>query len=202
MNEEIVRNFGLAFIGLFVALDVIGTLPMFTALTQGLGGRMRKRTVERSMSVAFLLAMVFMFLGEAVFHYLGITIADFRIAGGIVLLLISLADLLGNPEAEKRASGNSGIVPLAVPLITGPGVLATLVIQAKTFGYSITLASLLVNYLLAWLIFARAHKITDLIGKDGTVVISKIAALLLAAISVAMIRIGIVDTIAQFRLTP
>ncbi|HUP56319.1 MAG TPA: MarC family protein [Bdellovibrionota bacterium] len=195
MSGEVLHQFALAFIALFVALDVIGILPMFTALTHGQAGRVRKVTVDRSMGVAFALAMFFMFLGEAVFRYLGITLPDFKIAGGIVLLLISLADLLGSPEASKRASGNSGIVPLAVPLITGPAVLATLVIQAKTYGYPITLASLLANYLLAWLILGRAHRITGLIGKDGTVVVSKIAALLLAAISVAMIRSGIVETI-------
>jgi multiple antibiotic resistance protein len=140
-----------------------------------------------------------MFLGEAVFRYLGITLPDFKIAGGIILLLVSLTDLLGSPESSKRASGDSGIVPLAVPLITGPGVLTTLVLQAKTFGYLATVLSLLANYALAWAVLLRAHRIRDLIGKDGMVVISKIASLLLAAISVAMIRSGIFETITRLR---
>jgi len=189
-------NFALAFIGLFVALDIIGLLPMFTAITQGMGARVRRETVDRSMAVASGLAIVFMFIGEAIFRYLGITLPDFKIAGGIILLLVSLADLLGSPESNKRASGESGIVPLAVPLITGPGVLTTLVLQAKTWGYPITILSLLANYALAWAVLCRAHGIRNVIGKDGMVVISKIASLLLTAISVAMIRSGVVETIA------
>jgi multiple antibiotic resistance protein len=190
------NQFSLAFIGLFVALDIIGLLPMFTAITNSMSAKTRRQTVDRSMSVALILAVVFMFLGEAIFRYLGITLPDFKIAGGIVLLLVSLADLVGQPESTKRVSGESGIVPLAVPLITGPGVLTTLVLQAKTFGPLLTMLSLLANYLLAWAVLCRAHYIRNLIGKDGMVVISKIAALLLAAISVAMIRSGVLAIVS------
>jgi multiple antibiotic resistance protein len=192
------RDFALAWIGMFVALDIIGLLPTYTLITRGMSAPGRRETVHRSMGVALGLAVAFVFLGEAVFRYLGITLPDFKMAGGLVLLLVSLADLLGSPESHQRASGESGIVPLAVPLITGPGVLTTLLFQAKAFGYPVTLASLLANYLLAWLVLSRAHRVTGLIGRDGTVVVSKIAALLLAAISVAMIRGGIVETVRQF----
>jgi multiple antibiotic resistance protein len=107
--------------------------------------------------------------------------------------------LIGGPEAINQASGSTGVVPLGVPLITGPGVIATLVLQANSVGYWIALCSLLANYLLAWLILRYSEKVTRLIGKDGTVVISKIAALLLAAIAVSMIRSGIFDAIIAFR---
>jgi multiple antibiotic resistance protein len=200
-GSTVLGQLALAFVGLFVALDIIGLLPMYTAITNGMSARVRQDTVDRSMAVAGCLALVFIFLGEAIFRYLGITLPDFKIAGGIVLLLVSLADLLGSPESDKRASGESGIVPLAVPLITGPGVLTVLVLQAKTFGYLLTILSLLANYGLAWFVLRRAHVIRNLIGKDGMVVISKIAALLLAAISVAMIRAGMVETIATARMS-
>lgn len=194
------HQFGLTFVAVFVALDVIGTLPMFISLTLHLSKKRRNEVVDTSMLVALLVALAFVFVGERVFHYLGITLFDFKIAGGIVLLLVSLADLVGGPETvnKDRASGSTGIVPLAVPLITGPAVIATLVIHVSSVGYGITILALLVNYLLGWLVFRYSEKVTRLIGDDGTVVVSKIAALLLAAIAVAMIRGGVFDAVKAF----
>jgi multiple antibiotic resistance protein len=191
-------SFGLSFIGIFVALDIIGTLPMYLSLTSSLEKSQRNRILNTSMYVAFIVALIFVFLGERIFGFLGITISDFKIAGGIVLLLISLADLVGQHEASNRASGSTGIVPLAVPLITGPGVLTTLILQVNTYGYGITLLALAINYLLALFVLRHSGAVTRLIGNDGTVVISKIAALLLATIAIAMIRSGVVETIRAY----
>lgn len=191
--------FSLTFVAVFVALDIIGTLPLYVSMTDGLTEPDRKKVCNRSMLVAVIVAIVFMFIGEAVFGHLGIALYDFRIAGGLVLLLISLADLSGNAEVKSRASGQTGIVPLAVPLITGPAVLTTLILQASKAGYLITLGALLINYLIAWQVLFHSGIITRLIGKDGTVVISKIAALLLAAIAISMMRGGIFEAIQTFQ---
>lgn len=192
------QDFVLAFTAIFVALDIIGLLPMYISMTQGLGPKHRARVVDTSIFVAFATAILFMFAGNAIFKFLGISIGDFKIAGGIVLLLVSLADLVGSHEASNRASGSSGIVPLAVPLITGPGVLTTLILQGGSVGYLITGIACLANFLLAWIVLRNSDLITRGIGKDGTVVISKIAALLLAAIAVSMIRSGIFEAITSF----
>jgi len=193
------REFLLAFTALFVALDIIGTVPMYLSMTQKMTRRERSQVVNKSMLVAFVVALLFVFAGQALFKHLGISLFDFKIAGGIVLLLVSLADLLGGPEAVHRGSGSTGIVPLAVPLITGPGVLATLILQVSTLGYAITIAALLSNYALAWLMLRKSETVTRIIGKDGTVVLSKIAALLLAAIAVAMIRAGIFEAFTTWK---
>ena len=195
------KSLFLASIAIFVALDIIGTLPMFISMTLGLTKRERNRVLDVSMLVAFAVAVIFVFLGDRIFRYIGITIFDFKIAGGLVLLLISLVDLVGHPEAANRASGSTGVVPLAVPLITGPGVLTTLILQVTSIGYGLTLAALFLNYLAAWIVLRRSEVVTRAIGKDGTVVCSKIFALLLAAIAVAMIRSGIFDAITLFRST-
>jgi multiple antibiotic resistance protein len=191
-------NFFLSFVAIFVALDVIGTLPMYVSMTDGMTEFQRRKVVNTSMLLAFVVAVAFMFGGEALFRHLGITLFDFKIAGGIVLLLISLADLVGNSEVKSRASGQTGIVPLAVPLITGPAVLTTLIFQATHFGWLITILALSVNYALAWLLLYRSQDVTKVIGRDGTVVVSKIAALLLAAIAVSMIRGGVFESIASY----
>jgi multiple antibiotic resistance protein len=188
--------FFLTSIAVFVALDIVGALPMYVGMTSGLDRAERNRILDVSMLVAFVVAVVFAIAGLALFKMLGITMADFRIAGGIVLLLISLADVVGGPErSHSEASGSTGIVPLAVPLITGPAVLTTLVLQIKQAGYAITLLALLINYVFAWAVLRRSGLITRAIGTDGTVVFSKISALLLAAIAIAMIRSGVFEAI-------
>ncbi len=189
----------ISFTAIFVAMDIIGTVPMYLSMTQEMDMQERNRVVNKSMLVALIVAILFMLFGQTVFGHLGITISDFKIAGGLILLLVSLADLLGGPEAVKKSSGSTGIVPLAVPLITGPGVLTTIILQTGTNGLLITIMAVAVNYLVAWVILRKCETVTNLIGKDGTVVISKIAALLLAAISVAMIRSGIFEAIGTWK---
>jgi multiple antibiotic resistance protein len=196
-----IAEFTLTFTALFVALDIIGTVPMYLSLTSHMAPAERKRVVDKSMLVALVVALVFMAVGQSTFKHLGISLNDFRIAGGLILLLISLADLLGGPEAAKQNSGETGIVPLAVPLISGPAVLTTLLLQVGTVGYPITIFALIVNYLLGWVILRHCDRVTKWIGKDGTVVISKIAALLLAAIAVAMIRTGTFESVGEFMRT-
>jgi multiple antibiotic resistance protein len=192
--------FGLSFLAIFVSLDIVGTLPMFVSMTRTLNQSKRNSIVNTSMLVALLVAIIFALVGEGVFRFLSITIFDFKIAGGIVLLLVSLADLVGGPEAINHPSGSTGIVPLAVPLITGPGVITTLLLQVNSIGYLISLSALCANYFLAWLILRNSEKITRVLGKDGTVIISKIAALLLATIAVSMIRSGVFGAISNFNL--
>lgn len=188
----------MAFTAVFVALDILGALPVYLSMTQSLSREERGKVVNTSMMVALIVAFIFIFIGKTIFEHLGIEIYDFKIAGGIVLLLIALADLLGSPESEKRVSGSTGIVPLAVPLITGPGVLTTLLLQVSVHGYLIAIAALVSNYVIAWAILRRCDRIERLMGKDGTMVLSKISALLLAAISVAMIRAGVIEAIHAF----
>ncbi len=191
-------QFIIAFTALFVALDIIGTVPIYLSITKDLDRGSRMKIVDKSMFVALVVAILFMVVGRVTFKHLGISINDFKIAGGLILLIISLADLLGGPGAIHNSSGETGIVPLAVPLISGPGVLTTLLLQTGSVGYPITLAALILNFGLAWIILRHCDRVTRYIGKDGTVVLSKIAALLLAAIAVAMIRSGVYESLGEF----
>ncbi len=195
MFSEFVTNFTAQ----FVALDIIGAVPIYFSLTHAMGDQERNVMVNKSMFVALIVALVFMLIGIQIFKFMGIELFDFKMAGGLVLLLIALAELAGGPEAEKNSSGSTGIVPIAVPLISGPGVLTTLILQVSTSGYLITSLALVLNYGLAWLVLRNSSNVKNLIGKDGTLIISKIAALLLAAYSLAMLRSGIFEAITFWK---
>lgn len=190
MNQQ----FLLCLVAIFVAMDPIGNVPIFLGLTGALGEKKKKEIAKNSIFIAFLVAICFLFLGKNIFHFLGIEVNDFKIAGGIVLLLVSLMDLLNGPDT-KETSGNTGIVPMAVPLITGPGVITTIILQEPLAGTSYTFLALVLNFAVSYFSLIHAPKIGRLLGKDGTVVISKISALLLAAIAVSMIRTGIIGAL-------
>jgi len=178
-------------------MDVIGMLPIYFKLTERMEPHERRKVVDFSIIVALGVALVFAFLGQAVFRFLGIEIADFRVAGGLVLLLISLADLVGKPEHESRITGSSGVVPLAVPLISGPAVLTTILLHIESSGMAIAISALLTNFMITWFLMRRSGAVYRLLGKDGSVVASKLVALLLAAIAVSMIRGGLLQMIPR-----
>ncbi len=192
MNE-----FWLCFIPLFVAVDVVGVLPLFISLTDGLDEGRLKSLIALSVSTAWVVAIVFLTLGPALLHFLGVTVADFMVAGGILLLVISLNDLLTGQKKQRQVDGDEiGAVPIGVPLITGPAVLTTCLLLAGTHGKPLTAAALTVNVLLVGMVFRFARSITRRLGRTGTKTVSKVASLLLAAIAVMLIRKGIVDTLS------
>lgn len=193
--------FFLAFIPLFVAIDVFGVLPVFLSLTEGLAANKRKRLITDATVTALLISMLFLFAGQALFSFLGITESDFRIAGGILLLVLAIRDIMASvPAAERDASreGNTfydtvGVVPIGIPLIMGPAALTTILISAEGHGVPVTLAALLMNLLIVWFVFRKSDWIQKLIGKSGSRAIAKVMALFLAAIGIMMIRMGYKD---------
>ena len=186
------KNILLSFIPIFVAVNAIGVLPIFASLTKGVAQKERTKIIIQSMFTASCLAIGFIFLGKAVFKFLGITVSDFMIAGGAILFCLAIIDII-NPVKERRAPGNDlGAVPLGTPLIVGPAVLTTSLIVISQYGTYATLISVLVNVLLAGLIFSLAGTLTRFLGEAGSKALSKVTSLLLAAIAVMMIRKGII----------
>jgi multiple antibiotic resistance protein len=178
-----------------VALDAPGTLPIYMAMTEGLKKHERQRIVRQSILTAFLITIGFTFLGRAVFTALAITVEDFMIAGGIVLLIIAIAEIVRAGEKQYVISSTFGVVPLGTPLIAGPATLTTTLILVGTYGYVPVIFSLVVNILFAWFIFAQVDRIIKIIGINGSRAFAKVAALLLAAIAVKLIRSGIIKLV-------
>ncbi len=182
---------GLALIPIFVAVDAVGVMPMFVALTEGLTAVEKRRIIVQSMVTATALAVGFIFVGKAVFRFLGITLGDFMIAGGAVLFCIAITDVL-NPVKERRNPGDElGAVPLGTPLIVGPAVLTTSLLIISEYGLIATLISVVANILLAGVIFYYSALLIRILGKAGSKAVSKIVALLLAAIAVMLVRKGL-----------
>jgi len=186
-----IKNTLLAFIPLFVAVDAIGVLPVFVSLTQGMDEKGKRRVAYQSTLTAICLAVGFVFLGKAIFVFLGIAIGDFMVAGGVILFCIAILDIL-RTEGETRGRGSElGAVPLGTPLIAGPAVLTTSLAIVDEYGLLPTLISVVLNILLSGFLFSVSGVLLRFLGGPGTKALSKITSLLLGAIAVMLVRKGI-----------
>ncbi len=181
---------------LFVAVDAIGLLPIFIALTEGVERIRVRRIILQSVITAGSVAVLFVLAGPAVLQFLGITVPDFMMAGGLLLLVISLSDILTGEKRQRKPDPESlGAVPIGVPLICGPAVLATCLLLSSTHGMRLTTLALLLNIAFAGIVFLFARPLTAVLGRTGSKTISKVASLLLAAIAVMLIRKGVAAAI-------
>ena len=188
------KDTGLSFIPLFVAIDAIGILPFILTMTQDMTTTERPKTIRYAMLTAFALGLGFIGIGKAILLLLKIEIADFMIAGGLVLLILSIRHLITGKlvELQPFISRNIiGVVPIGTPLVVGPAVLTTLLLLSEQYSVASVVVSLLLNLALTWLIFDQAKRIARLLREPGMRASSQIASLLLAAIAVMMIRKGI-----------
>lgn len=187
---EILKDLPLTFIPLFVALDPFGMLPVFTSLTAELSDEEKKSVIRYSTVTALLVSIAFAFIGDVIFYILGITVDDFKIAGGLLLLVLAIIELAGG-SGEHRKVHEVGVVPLGVPLLVGPAVLTIMIVLIDNYGVTPTVMSLILNLIIVFSVFTVEKSITRLVGKNGLIAISKIVMLLLAAIAVMLIRNGI-----------
>ncbi len=186
-----IRTFLLAFIPLFVAIDVFGVMPFFLSLTEGMAISTRRKLAAEATLTAFGVSLLFVAAGKLIFSFLGITENDFKVGGGAVLLVLAVKDLLFSKQEQRDPESSLGVVPIGIPLIMGPAALTTILILVDSRGYVWTLASLFVNMLIVWSIFSRVHYITKFIGRAGSKAVAKVFALFLAGIAIMMIRSGI-----------
>ncbi|MEW6002378.1 MAG: MarC family protein [Nitrospirota bacterium] len=193
--EKIIRILPNTFIPLFVAIDVFMLLPFFISLTESMPKQRRKAVVRESIFTALAVSLLFIALGEAIFQLLGITADDFKIAGGLVLLVFAILDLIRSTEkGRKEKPLEMGVVPIGVPLIVGPAVLTTILVLVDHYGIIPTIISIIINLFIVWISLINAERIINLFGRGGIIGLSKIMALLLASIAIMMIRLGVENT--------
>ena len=185
----------LTFIPIFVAIEPFSNVTNFIALTQGFTKKQRSNVARVSIITASLAVTAFLFVGKGIFVTLGISVPDFLVAGGILLLVVAILIMLGFERIGHWPKEEVGVVPLGTPLIAGPAVLTTMLILLDTHGVVPTILAFLLNMVLMWWMLAKAERIVQQLGVGGTRALSRIMGLLLAAIAVMMVRRGIVEIV-------
>jgi len=201
MLFSLLKPYIVTFIPIFLAVDIIGTVPLYLGLTENLNQKQRNKVLTDSCIIATVLAVVFLFLGKFILRGLGITIDDFKVAGGVLLFILSVYLLMPGKSREFVSESlyeDIGIFPLATPLITGPAVLVTAMMLLNSFGLLVTLTSLILNMIVAWLVLKYSGLLIKIIGNSGVKALSKISYIFLAAIGVMILREGIAGIIFNF----
>jgi multiple antibiotic resistance protein len=183
------------FFAVFGVMDPLGNVPFFLAFANPLNKVGKRKFARSAILYAGSILIVFMFLGNAILNLFQISMGSFRIAGGIALLLIGIKILFGldfkQEEREHKHEEEPSIMPLATPLIAGPGTISLVIIFAKEYGYLLTLAGVLSNLLLNYIIFLLAPYILKIFGKKEIMVFANMMGLILMAIGVEFIRVAL-----------
>lgn len=192
-----------AFTTLFVIIDPPGTAPIFLALTRGIDEVNRRKIAIRACLVALVMMFAFLFLGEAILNFIGISIPAFRIAGGVLLFLTALDMLFerrqtrrrGNAENAYDPSRDPAVFPLAIPLIVGPGLITTLILLASEASSTLAVFSIgllaAINIGFVFLACIAAPTIEKVLGAVGINVLTRVLGMFLAALAVQFILDGL-----------
>lgn len=180
-----------ATVALLIIMDPLGNLPIFMGLTEGLGPGGRHRAFRTAALVSLVLLLAFAFGGSAVLSLFGITLHDFEIAGGLLLLAIALKILVVGHKREAAEGEEVGAVPLACPLLVGPGAMTTVIVITKSYGHAVALGAVLISFAVVAAILTFAEQLHKLLGKTGALVLSKVMAVLIAGIGVMFVREGL-----------
>ena len=188
--------FLLCFIPLFVAIDPVGLLPIFASVTLGKSPAERRSLVLKAVPVALIIGVSFYLLGPHLLRFMNIRLSDLQIAGGILLFLFAMLDLVlpGKPSIQESADP-VGIVPLATPLICGPAVLTLGLVLVQQHGLPLALAALTANLLILMAVLLCTDVVLRFVPMPAMKAMSKVVMLLLAAIGVSLVRAGVVAAI-------
>ncbi len=177
---------------LFIIVDPFGNVPIFMGLTEKFSDAERRKVFNTAIFVGVILLLVFAFTGQEIFLIFDISIDSFEVAGGLLLLITSMRILVSGSLYESTEPMESlGAVPIAMPLLVGPGAITTTILNLQAYGTFVTIVSVLIVLFLTWVILRYVNSIYRILGKTGSVVIARVMSLLLAAIAVQFILTGI-----------
>jgi multiple antibiotic resistance protein len=187
---EFLAGVARASIALFIIVDPLGLIPIFIALTYDRSPDERRAILSNSVLVGFALLVVFTFTGTGILNLFGITLSDLRIAGGILLLVLALHIII-EAHYGQDTGVRPGVVPLAIPLLVGPGAITTTIVFIQSYGLWVTLTAVTLTLAVSFGILRYVGFFYKILGKTGSDVIAKIMGMLLAAIAVQFIRLGL-----------
>ncbi|MFA6435767.1 MAG: MarC family protein [Candidatus Gracilibacteria bacterium] len=184
-----------AFFSLFVIMDAFGALPLFLMLSEKIPKAKRAKAANNTLLVAAILLLIFIFGGSAILNYFGISIPSFQVAGGLILLIIGLKIVLGlklGAQQKHVELYEFTAVPMATPLIVGPGTITTTIILVAQYGYVLVALAALLNLIVMWIVLRNAFFIYRFLGHQGVEIISRIVGIILTALAVEFIHEGLV----------
>ena len=201
-----------SFISLFVIVNAIGNVPLFVTLLERFSEAQKTAMMKKASIVAALTLLIVTVTGNLFFRLLGIDMFSFTTAGGILLMIISIEMLLGlrtrtqsSTDEEKSSSEMDEItvIPLAIPLLTGPGALTTGIVLFHTAGNIqnriILMGTIVLVFLISYIILSRSKPILTFLGKTGTRVARRIMGLMLLSIAVQFIIKGIFEAVHLYK---
>ncbi|MDD5593734.1 MAG: MarC family protein [Candidatus Margulisbacteria bacterium] len=177
-------------VALFIITDSLGNLPFFLGLTEGETQAEQRKVFTTALITGFVILIGFILLGNALLALFNVTLDDFRIAGGVLLFWIAIEIMLrGRINIEHKE--DMGVVPLGSPLLVGPGAITTALVLLQLYGYLVVISAIVACFAVIWLVLFFADHIYAFLGKNGALILTKIASILIAAIAVQFIRQGI-----------
>lgn len=192
-----ITSFLIAFVKIAVAVDIPGILPIYLTLVGEYLYVQRQAVIRVGLITSTLTGLLFLFLGRVILDVLGITLIDFQLGGGLILVVMGVQELLGGDVQIRRAAESVGVVPIGVPLIIGPAVISIMMLSIDQHGLVPTLFAFVANVALVGAVFHYSSIINRLVGNNGMKAASKVIMILLIALGVKMIRTGLIVTISQ-----
>jgi multiple antibiotic resistance protein len=189
--EDLVRST----IALFVVMDPIGSVPLFIAMTQKLDKEQRISVTKTAVITAAILLIIFAVAGTQILSIFGVTIASFMVAGGVLLFIVAI-ELLTHGEwrfGSAGGQGESGVVPLAFPLLAGPGAITAVIISFQTSGIIVTALSIAIVVGITAVILRYVDRIYRVLGRRGSIIVTRVFAVFIAAIAVQYVVEGAKD---------
>ena len=178
-------------VALFIVVNPLGSVPIFVSLTQDIDRQQRKRTYHLAILTGLILLAFFVVVGQNVLILFGISLDSFMIAGGILLLIVAVRLLvIGGWTENLSLSESVGAVPIGCPLLVGPGAITTAILSLQSSGILVTLLSVAITFIIVWLILRFIDPIYRVLGKNGSLVITRVMALLIASIAVQYVLEG------------
>ena len=188
---EWLNSFMLTAVPIFIVIDVLGNLPIIITLSEDLNRYERRKMINIASLTAAGVGLVFLFTGHYILQLIGISVGSFAVAGGLILLVLSLKYILTGRMMDAVKEEMMAVVPIGTPLLAGPATITTLLLLSGQYHIVIVLVAFLINMLIAWIVLRLGNRIAGFLGKGGLRAISNVFNLLIAAIAVTMIFKGL-----------
>ncbi len=185
---ELARNT----IALFIIVDPVGNIPILMSLTGKMSEAQRRNTFRTATLVGLMLLFAFALSGQQILFLFSVSMYSFRVAAGILLLILSVKLLVvGGWQEDAISPETTGAFPIGFPLLVGPGAITAAILSLQSSGIIVTVLSILITFVAVWIVLRFIEPIYRFLGETGSTVISSVSALFIAAIAVQHVIQGI-----------